>query len=56
MYCCNVERAHFYVFSSKRSVLIEISRDDAFLWEVVPKLEEKYFSIIFSKLNVQGEK
>ncbi len=31
LYCCNVEKAHFYVFSEVDSVLLVIEKDDEFL-------------------------
>ncbi len=31
LYCCNLEKAHFFVYSNKQEVLVEISRDDSFL-------------------------
>ncbi len=31
MYCCNVEKSHFFVYSDVDRVLVEIDRDDRFL-------------------------
>ncbi len=31
LYCCNLDKAHFFVFSENDSVLVEIMRNDAYL-------------------------
>ncbi|XP_054924169.1 uncharacterized protein [Dermacentor andersoni] len=44
MYVCNVQSCYFFVYSSKQSIIIDIERDNSFLYASVRALEEFYFA------------
>lgn len=44
LYVTGLEVCNFFVYSSLNSVLLRISRDEAFLENIVPKIENFYFS------------
>ena len=50
MYTSNSDSCHFFVFSEKDFILINVPRDNEFLQEVIPKLEKIYFTEIFPAL------
>lgn len=51
MYVLNVPRGFFFVYSAKQTVTLEVTRDDSFLAEVVPKLEFFYFTYLLCELT-----
>lgn len=50
MYVLNLHRALLYVYSPKHSVIVHANRDDAFLWDLIPKLERFYFKFFIPSL------
>ncbi|XP_049518712.1 uncharacterized protein LOC119440104 [Dermacentor silvarum] len=46
LYLLNVQKCYFFVYSSRQNVIIEVSRDDAFLYESIPALERFYFTYL----------
>ncbi|XP_064454764.1 uncharacterized protein LOC135366038 [Ornithodoros turicata] len=43
MYILNITKTLFYVYSSSQQVTVNVARNDAFLSQLVPKLEHFYF-------------
>lgn len=46
LYLLNVQKCYFFVYSSRQNVIIEVSRDDTFLYESIPALERFYFTYL----------
>ncbi|XP_064476125.1 uncharacterized protein LOC135390034 [Ornithodoros turicata] len=51
MYIAGVQKAHFYVYTTKQQADILVQRDEQFLCEVVPKLEKFYFEHYLQRLT-----
>ncbi|XP_077488648.1 uncharacterized protein LOC144099309 [Amblyomma americanum] len=50
LYILNLQWAIFYVYSPKHSVIVKVVRDEAFLWELIPKMEHFYFKFLIQRL------
>nr|XP_054920619.1 uncharacterized protein LOC126517764 [Dermacentor andersoni] len=50
MYLLNAKQCFFFVYSKKQSVTMVVGRDDAFLQEAIPTLEQFYFQWILCEL------
>lgn len=50
MYVTGLTKCHFFVYSKNDNVHLEIQRDELFLVQYVPKMEEFYFKYLLPKL------
>ena len=51
LFCCNLKSAQLFVYSDIDFKLINILRDDEFLFKLVPKLESIYFENILPEIE-----
>jgi len=50
MFCCNLKKTHFFVFSKNDHVLITVERDEKFLNEIIPKLKTIFFNVLIGSV------
>jgi len=51
MFCCNLKKTHFFVYSDHAFVLVQVDYDEKFLKQLIPKLRKKYFDVLLKTLD-----
>jgi len=51
MYCCNLKKCHFFVYSDQDFVLLVIPRDEKFIKQTIQTLKKKYFDVLLKTVE-----